>query len=155
MRGGVKKPISRFRYFPNRTKWSSIWFHQQIWQVSPQLSYGDTCQHDDVIKWNHFPRYWPFVWGIHRSTVNFPHKGQWRGALMFSLICAWINAWVNNGDAGDLTRYRAHYDVTAMKNERDLKNVTYACRNIRNIINDEIDEAIVTPPQIIWGRRFV
>ena len=31
----------------------------------------------------HFPRYWPFVRGIHRSPVNSPHKGQWRGALMF------------------------------------------------------------------------
>ena len=46
---------------------------------------------DDVIKWKHFPRYWPFVRGIHRSPVNSPHKGQWRGALMFSLIFAWIN----------------------------------------------------------------
>ena len=44
--------------------------------------------HDDVIKWKHFPRYWPFVRGIHGSPVNSPHKGQWRGALMFSLICA-------------------------------------------------------------------
>ena len=44
--------------------------------------------HDDVIKWEHFPRYWPFVRGIHRSPVNSPHKGQWRGALMLSLICA-------------------------------------------------------------------
>ena len=35
-----------------------------------------------------FQRYWPFVWGIHRSPMNSPHKGQWRGALMFSLICA-------------------------------------------------------------------
>ena len=26
--------------------------------------------------------------GIHRWPVNSPHKGQWRGALMFSLICA-------------------------------------------------------------------
>ena len=43
--------------------------------------------HDDVIKWKHFPRYWPFVRGIHRSPVNFCHKGQWHGALMFSLIC--------------------------------------------------------------------
>ena len=50
--------------------------------------------HDDVIKWNHFPRYWPFVRGIHRSPVNSPHKGQWRGALMFALICASINDWV-------------------------------------------------------------
>ena len=66
---------------------------------------------DDVSKWKHFPRYWPFVWGIHRSPVNSPHKGQWRRAFMFSLICAWINAWVNNREAGDLRRHRAHYDV--------------------------------------------
>ena len=50
-----------------------------------------TVIHDDVIKKKHFPRYWPFVRGIHRSPVNSPHKGQWRGALMFSLICVWIN----------------------------------------------------------------
>ena len=67
------------------------------------------------MKWKHFPRYWPFVRRIHRSPVNSPHKGQWRGALMFSLICVWINDWVNNGEAGDLRRYRIHYDVTVMK----------------------------------------
>ena len=60
--------------------------------------------HDDVIKWKHFPRYWPFVRGIHWSPVNSLHKGQWRGALMFSLICTRINFWVNNGEAGDLRR---------------------------------------------------
>ena len=49
-----------------------------------------------------------------RSPVNSPHKGQWRGALMFSLICARINGWVNNGEAGDLRRHRAHYDVIVM-----------------------------------------
>ena len=57
---------------------------------------------DDVIQWKHFPRYWPFVRGIHRSPVNSQHKGQWRGALMFALICAWIKGWVNNREAGDL-----------------------------------------------------
>ena len=46
--------------------------------------------------------------------VNSPHKGQWRGALMFSLICARINSWVNNGEAGDLRRHRGHYDVIVM-----------------------------------------
>ena len=70
--------------------------------------------HDDVIKWKHFPRYWPFVRGIHRSPVNSSHKGQWRGALMFSLICVWINGWVNNRKARDLRRYHAHYDVSVM-----------------------------------------
>ena len=67
-------------------------------------------RHDDVTKWKHFPRYWPFVRGIHRSPVNSPHKSQWRGALMFPLICGWAN----NREAGDLRRHRAHYDVSVM-----------------------------------------
>ena len=67
--------------------------------------------HDDVIKWKHFPRYWPFVRGIRRTPVNSPHKGQWRGAWMLSLICAWMKCWVNNREAGDLRRYRAHYET--------------------------------------------
>ena len=70
--------------------------------------------HDDVIKWKHLPRYWPFVRGIHRSPVNSPHKGQWRGALMFSLICVWINGWVNNGEADEMRGHRVHHDVTVM-----------------------------------------
>ena len=95
---------SRRRWFETSSR--SLWRHCNdydgaclVWQL--QMS---ACQirarpratdwhryHDDVIKWKHFPRYWPFVRGIHRSQVNFPHKGQWCGALMFSLICAWIN----------------------------------------------------------------
>ena len=71
-------------------------------------------KHDDVIQWKHFPHYWPFVRGIHRSPVNYPHKGQWRGALLFSLICASTYGWVNNRDAGTLRRNHAHYDVRVM-----------------------------------------
>ena len=52
--------------------------------------------------------------GEFMSPVNSPHKGQWRGALMFSLICVWINGWVNNSEAGDLRHHRAHYDVIVM-----------------------------------------
>ena len=52
--------------------------------------------------------------GIHWSPVDPPHKGQWFGALMFSLICAWTNSWANNRDVDDLRRHRAHYDVTVM-----------------------------------------
>ena len=71
--------------------------------------------HDDVMKWKYFPRYWPFVRGIHRPPVNSPHKGQRRGALIFSLISAWINGLVNNREAGDLRRHRAHYDVIVLQ----------------------------------------
>ena len=77
-------------------------------------NYQKTATHDDVHKWKHFPRYWPFVRGIHRTPVNSPHKGQWRGALKFSLICVWINGLVNNRETGDLRRHRIHYDVTVM-----------------------------------------
>ena len=76
--------------------------------------YIDVIVHDDVIKWSHFPRYWPSVRGIHRSLVNSPHKGRWRRDLIFSLVCAWINGWVNNREAGLLRRHRAHYDVIVM-----------------------------------------
>ena len=44
-------------------------------------------------------------------TGEFSHRGRWRGALMFSLICPWTNGWANNRDAGDLKRHRGHYDV--------------------------------------------
>ena len=83
---------------------------------STELDPQENALHGDVIKWKHIPRYWLFVRRIHWSPVNSPHKGQWRGNLMFSLICTRINGWVNNGEAGDLRRNRAHYDVTVMEN---------------------------------------
>ena len=49
------------------------------------------------------------------SPVNSPHKGQWRGALMFSLICARINGWINNREAGDLGRHRTLYYAIVMR----------------------------------------
>ena len=77
--------------------------------------------HDDVIKWKHFPRYWPFVRGIHWSLVSSPNKGQWCGALMFSLICTWTNSWVNNRHAGDLRHHCSHYDITVMQIDAELR----------------------------------
>ena len=61
-----------------------------------------------------FSVFWPFVMGIHRSPLDSPSKGQWRGALMLSWTCAWTNGWANTRDSGDLTHRRAHYDVTIM-----------------------------------------
>ena len=85
-------------------------------------------KHDDVIKWKHFPRYWPFVRGITRSPMKSPHKGQGREALMLSLICAQINGWVNNREVGDLRRHRTNYDVTVMSlNISSSHNVVLYC----------------------------
>ena len=90
--------------------------------VKKSFSCWYTQVHDDVIKWKHFPRYWPFVRWIHRSPANSSHKSQWRGALMFSFICAWINGWVNNDEAGDLRRHSAHYDVTVLSMALKLRH---------------------------------
>ena len=64
------------------------------------------------------------------GPVNSPHKGQWRGALMFPLICAWINCWVNNRKAGDLRRHLAHYDVSVMR--KSFKKIVSSCWNCRH-----------------------
>ena len=101
--------------------------------VLPQTYY----EHDDVTKWNHFPRYWPFVRGIHRSPVDSPHKGQWHRALMFSLTCILTNGWANNRDTSGVRRHRAHYDLTVKDPEYiwyeiciGFPNGLFGCGNI-------------------------
>ena len=120
----------------------------------PPTSYSS---HDSVIKWKHFPRYWPFVRGIQRSPVNCPHKCQWRGAVMFSLLCVRRNGWVNNREAGDLRRHRAHYDVIVM-HELELNMVFRNSWGSFVIGNGSLDnlfwlpwQPFTTPNLISWG----
>ena len=116
-----------------RRQWG-MWLDSQCWSYYPAVSCNVVMSlqlvsrsgyrwsmkpkakiHDDVIKWEHFLCYWPFVRWIHLLPMDSPHKGQWRGALMFSLICAWTKRWANNRDARALRRHRAHCDVTVMR----------------------------------------
>ena len=83
------------------------------------IAFRSFISHDDVIKSKHFPRYWAFVQGIHRSPVNTIAKGQWREILMLALICARLNGWINNHQSADLKRHRGHHDVTIMHWERE------------------------------------
>ena len=122
---------SRYCYIPRQLLYTAQ--QSTVWRLAADIYYPDiwglllryhfyistatavpTPNHDYVIKWKHFQRYKPFVRGIQQPPVNSPHKVQWRGALMFSLICAWTTGWVNNRDTGDLRRHRAHYDVIVM-----------------------------------------
>ena len=89
-----------------------------IWQPSqPEMQPVD--HNYPLTWWRHqmeiFSAFLTLCAGESPVPVNFPHNGQWRGALMFSLTCALINGWVNNGEAGDLRRHRAHYGVTVME----------------------------------------
>ena len=97
-----------------------------IYYIHISITTTTSCKETDfgknsgVIKWKHLPRYWPFVRWIHRPPLDSPHKGQWRGALMFSLIFAWTNGWAKSRDAGDLRRHPAHYDVFVMNQSEVL-----------------------------------
>ena len=75
--------------------------------LASQGAAPNAWSHDDIIKWKLFPHHWPFVRGIHRWPVKSPHtKARSFGVF---LIWAWMNAWVNNREAGDLRRHQAHY----------------------------------------------
>ena len=136
--------------------------------TSIYLRYANILAHDDVIKWKHFPRYWPFVRGIHRSPANSPDKGQWRGALIFSLICAWINGWVNNREAGELRRHRAHYDAIVIYNACGLHWFVFCCGLYLSILypcpsgllHPHLDNYTIAPvpatqPRKIWVDGFM
>ena len=112
--------------------------------------------HGDFIKWKHFPRYWPFVRGIHRSPVNSQHKGQWRGALMFSLIYTWTNGWVNNNEAGDLRRHRTHHDLSVMT--RPIASLCDRYPGITgqpNLINTSVTLFLVVKAQLVFLIRII
>ena len=102
---------------PSQGQWYEKRFHVMTssWDITKSILTNKVRTlansfHDEVIKWKHFSRYRTFVGWIHRSPMDSPHKGQWRGALMLSLICTWTNGWANNRYAGDFGRHRAHYD---------------------------------------------
>ena len=160
---GNSETKSRNLYMMYLTHFNAIYTNDElvIWRAWCDTKHNMVLKwlHDDVIKWKHFPHYWPFgawplawwahglIWwtrtatnnvvhglvtyfvslywlfeikfiiitDFHGSLLNSPYKGQWRGVLVFSLIYAWINGWVNNREAGDFRRHRPHYDVTVMR----------------------------------------
>ena len=87
---------------------------------------GCRTETEDIWWWRHqietFTALLAICAGNSPVTGEFPHKGQWCGALMFYLIWAWINGCVNNVEAGDLRLHSAHYDVTVMMMNRDIHN---------------------------------
>ena len=117
--------------------WADFWFLDDT--LLSQFSHQWCCWFDAYLAPRHSELPWSWwrhqveknfrdagpLWG-HRSPVDSPHKVQWRGALMFSLICARSSGWANNWDAGDLRRHPAHYDVTVVTIGRSSEHVISA-----------------------------
>ena len=114
------------------------------------ISWLPTRGHDDVIKWKHFPCYWPFVRGIHRSRWIPRTKASDAGALMFSLIYAWIKDWVNTREAGDLRRHRGNYDVIVMARVISIQPRFSWYKNSMYSSNDICCAVRSTGAHLIW-----
>ena len=93
-----------------------------LWDGSLFLLCSDVCRPKNWSDWVFLRSWWrhqvetfsallDLCEGNPSVTGGFPSQSQWRGALMFSLICVWTNGWTNNRDTGDLRRHRANYDV--------------------------------------------
>ena len=87
------------------------WVNRSLTNLSNVFSWY-TIFHDDVIKWKHFPRYWP--WDFTGHWLISRTKASDAELWCFLWSAPWINGWVNNREAGDLRRHRAHYDVIVM-----------------------------------------
>ena len=147
---------------PFMTKPSAASKPEQTGQASPHDTQLHTCWgkiHNDVIKWKHFSRHWPFVWGSHRWIPRT--KGQWCGALMFPLICTWIYVSANNHEAGDLRRHRAHYVVTVMcRQESDfqlifdpwIQLIRLDGSRIKVLADMTAVNLCIYPSEVTWGQ---
>ena len=51
--------------------------HETVWNTR-KMSAHDRANpsHDGALKWKHFPRYWPFVRGIHQWPLDSLHNGS-------------------------------------------------------------------------------
>ena len=120
----LNKPARRLWFETPSRLW---WRHRNEWRgtptyishLYPHIRLHIKRHHCFMTWWRHqmeiFSALLAICAGNSPVPDEFPHKGQWRGALMFSLSCVWINGRVNNREAGDLRRYRAHHDDTVMK----------------------------------------
>ena len=142
------------------------------------ICHRKTQGHQQPWNWLRFTQYWGFsprivTWwrpqmktfsallgfceGIHRSLLDSPHKGQSRGALKFSLICAWTNGWANNRETGDLRRNRAHHDVTVMANwnEPGRWNIARIECTFYNVSTFGNSVPLVEPSSWVWQDNFL
>ena len=111
----INSNSKNMHYFQFQTSMPlNLFTNGAFWQHPLKHKKSKPSQGHDVIKWKHFLRYWPFVRGNHRSPMDSPHKGQWRAALMFSLVYVWTNGWAKNRVSGDLRCHHARYDVTVI-----------------------------------------
>ena len=98
--------------------------------------------------------FWPFIRGTHRSPVNSPYKGQWRGAVKFSLIGAWINGWENDRKAGDMRRHRAYYDVTVVCKMAYRTRNLVSVSKVSHVVKNKVQFCSQLSPRTVWIRHL-
>ena len=105
-------------YIMKLIHWGQVFIHKQFMSII--LKFSKICVAFTCTWWRHqmetFSALLAICAGNSPVLGELPHKGQRRRALIFYLICFWINGWINNRQAGDLRCYSAHYYyVTLMR----------------------------------------
>ena len=136
----AQRPVTRSIdvFFDLRQKQQLSKQRRHRWCETPSRSLWRHC--NDIVKIRRAYRW---------LGLNSPHKSQWRGT-MFSLICAGINCWVNNPEAGDLRRHRTRYEVIVMCDWRVLWKT--ACNSVNNSKYHETSSSfdIKSPRELLW-----
>ena len=98
--------------------------------------------HDYVIKWKHFPRYWPFVRGIHLWIPRTKASDAELRCFLWS--APWIDGWVNNRKAGNLRRQRAHYDVIV------INVMTFQIQRLQLFVRQLVQQKLAAQRKYSW-----
>ena len=106
----VRRSIPVFKFFVPSV-FCNVCFKMQIFVVNASKYLGTWWRH----QMEPFSALLALCAGTSPVAGEFPTQRPVTRSLMFSLICAWINRWVNNREASDLRRHRPHYDVIVMK----------------------------------------
>ena len=130
------------------------WSQNLIRKLKTETAYHTCCRNVCFTWWRHqmetFFALLALCAGNSPVTGEFTAKSQWCGALVFSLICAWISRWVNTREAGDLRRHRAHYDVIVMNLTNSLFQTTdhTPCKEPYQLLIRT--SAVMTRPNTTW-----
>ena len=146
-------PLPIIGGFPSQKDTVTLWRHCNFYHARTQpVDITEIMQSWWRLQMETFSALLAICAGNSPVPGEFPAQKQWRGALMFSLICVWINGWVNN--CGDLRRYRTHCDVTVM-GMLCVTALYVIVKSASNLSNNKVPSYFSSLHKKVSQKRFV
>ena len=134
----IIQPLLSGNIISRQISWLPMAQHQTTASSNVGISSTGSCNiHLGAISWwrhqmETFSTLLAHCAGNSPVTGEFPSQRPVTRNFQFSLICTWINDWVNNREAGDLRRHRIHYDGAVMFTGRGICSTQFSHRVIIN-----------------------